>query len=624
MNQEKKKKQGLLSRLQYRFDKLMARGSLMLILLLLAVTLVFVILVSLLGFFFFRGQMEGGLLKIIWESFMRTLDPGNLAGDYDSQNAGYILVMLLSTLYGLFMLSALIGIVSDMLNSKLEQLRRGSSQVMEKQHTLILGFDEHVYTIISELVEANRNVKRSCVVVLSPLDRLHMEESIRFRVPDLGKTQVICRTGDVTSFADLKKAGIKSCKSVIILPRDEDAITIKTLLACNVLLRDLDSKAYITASIYKQENLKAAMSAGESNCEVLYFGKTMARIIAQVAYQPGFSAVLSELLSFHGMEFYLEELAGATGKTYGEVALLMEDACLIGVASGGQTLVNPPPETRFQEGDAVIVLAEDDGAAHLRERLAAIREDRFPPVHCVLKEKRDRILILGSNHLLDDTLEELSAYLLPGSEIVIAARASLGDREGHGGVKISAVQCNPLCRDDLAQLMDRPYDAIIALSDMSKGPEAADADSLIIMLHLSELLRDASPRPTVVSEIRDPINQELAECTHVNDLVIGSNLVSLLMTQISERREMHDVFTELLNETDCEVYIKTALRYAHPGQALSALELTASALRYNESFIGYIKTDEAGKQQIVFNPDKEERILLGERDALIVVAEDFN
>lgn len=601
----------------------MSKGTKMLILLLVVITLVVITLISLIAYFSFNTGFEGGLFHIIWDSFMRTLDPGNLCNDYETHNTGYIVIMILSTLYGIFMTSALIGIIAESLRSKIDQLQRGNSPILEKGHTLLLGFDEHAYTIINELVEANRNVRKSSVVVLAQIDRLQMEEAIRKRLPGTGRTQVICRQGMVDNFTDLRNAGILSCKSILILPQNHDARTIKTLLACNILLRDNKAQTFITASIFSQSNLPAAYSAGGSYCEVLYFERTMARILAQVTYQPGMSAVFSELFSFHGMELYIERIANCGGMKYGDFALSLENACLIGVSRGGVPDINPLPDYVLQDNDAFIVLAEDDHVAAVSHKPVPVDESAFAPMICNIRSQKGHILILGINHLLYDTIDEISAYLAPGSSITIASSCLPKLNHINSEINIKPVQCNILDRGTLANLLHTPYDAIISLSDMSKEPEQSDADSLIIMLHLNDLLKSINPRPAVVSEIRDPINRDLAECTNVNDLVIGSSLISLLMTQISERREMSAILDCLLSEAGSEIHIKSARRYIHPHQKTNVRTLTASVLRYHESFIGYKETMKGSGNGIVFNPSKDKDVLLDEDDFVIVLARDI-
>ena len=72
---------------------------------------------------------------------MRTLDAGTMGGD---TGPGFRIVMLLVTIGGIFIVSTLIGILSNGLEERIENLRKGRSLVLENEHTLILGFTPHV------------------------------------------------------------------------------------------------------------------------------------------------------------------------------------------------------------------------------------------------------------------------------------------------------------------------------------------------------------------------------------------------------------------------------------------------------------------------------------------------
>lgn len=118
---------------------------------------------------------------------MHTLDPGTVAGD--SGTWRYLVTMLVLTLAGLFIVSALIGVIATGIDSKLVDLRRGRSPVIERDHTVILGWSDAVFTVISELTVANESRRRPVVVVLSERDKVEMEDELREKLPDLRGTR---------------------------------------------------------------------------------------------------------------------------------------------------------------------------------------------------------------------------------------------------------------------------------------------------------------------------------------------------------------------------------------------------------------------------------------------------
>jgi hypothetical protein len=152
---------------------------------------------------------------------MRTLDAGTMGSDV---GWGYRLVMfLLPTLGGVFVISTLIGVLTAGVEGKLEELRKGRSRVLENDHTLILGWSPQIFTIISELVIANENRKRGAVIViLADQDKVEMEDAIRDRIEDIRNTRIICRSGSPMDLTDLEIASPHTARSIIVLPPESN------------------------------------------------------------------------------------------------------------------------------------------------------------------------------------------------------------------------------------------------------------------------------------------------------------------------------------------------------------------------------------------------------------------
>ncbi|MEV4567613.1 hypothetical protein AB0K12_27920 [Nonomuraea sp. NPDC049419] len=110
-----------------------------------------------------EADENGGWAGVV--SLLRTLDPGTMGGDQGS--AVFLALMPLVTIGGIFLVSALIGILTTGLDKRIAKLRKGRSRLIERGHTIVLGWSDQVFTIISELVKANQSERRSCVVVLA-------------------------------------------------------------------------------------------------------------------------------------------------------------------------------------------------------------------------------------------------------------------------------------------------------------------------------------------------------------------------------------------------------------------------------------------------------------------------
>ena len=143
-------------RFSYWFDHYMSKGTGALVALLFATTVAVAVVVALLSRLF-APDASGSVGTSLWNSFMRIIDAGNVSGDYESHNALYVLLMIAATVCGLFVTSILIGIINAACEARLERLRRGNSRVLEKGHTVILGYGEHLSTVLTELAVAGEN-----------------------------------------------------------------------------------------------------------------------------------------------------------------------------------------------------------------------------------------------------------------------------------------------------------------------------------------------------------------------------------------------------------------------------------------------------------------------------------
>src|SRR4051812_6814462 len=193
-------------RARYAFDNTMSRGTPALVGWLATVTAILVALftvIVLIGGFApedANGKRPGPIAQA-FKTVLHALDPGTVAGD--TGKWPFLLAMFLITIGGLFVVSALIGVIATGLDNKIQDLRKGRSFVIESDHTLVLGWSESVFTILSELRAANESERDPVVVVMSELDRVQMEDQIRAKVGHMGKTRVVCRTGSAIDLADL-------------------------------------------------------------------------------------------------------------------------------------------------------------------------------------------------------------------------------------------------------------------------------------------------------------------------------------------------------------------------------------------------------------------------------------
>ena len=622
----------LADRLRYRFDNTISRGTVALIgwLFVLLAALVFAssLVVYATGVAPEAGGRRLGFLETLWLSLMRTIDPGGVGGDQGSWP--FLLSMLAVTAGGILVFSTLIGVIFTGIDSKLDELRKGRSFVVEKGHTVVYGWSLEVFSVVSELIVANESRPSSCVAVLAQKDKVEMEDEIRDRVGKKKNTRVVCRTGDPIDIDDLERVNPHEARSIIVLPpegEDADSRVIKTILALTNNPNRRKEPYHIVSRMREPENLGVAQMVGGAEVELVPVDDLIARITAQTCRQSGLSVVYTDLLDFGGDEIYFRHEPRLVEIAFGEALTAFESCSLIGLRKGdGRIELNPPMETEITAEDALILIAEDDSAIALSENAdpkidaGAIRK---PKPH---REKPERTLILGWNDRAPKLIAHLDRYVSPGSEVTVVTPEGAGlptrfDELEHQTVNVHTG--NTSNRRTLDALEVPAYDHVIVLS-YSEGSDA-DSRTLVSLLHLREIAERSGRSFSIVSEMLDDRNRELAEIARADDFIVSDRLVSLMMCQVSENKEYAAVFEELIDPEGSELYLKPAEEYVRPGVTLSFYTVVEAVRRRGEVAVGYRVKAEAGDPRMSYgvrlNPAKSRRIEFVEGDKVIVLAE---
>ncbi|HLP11118.1 MAG TPA: hypothetical protein VK177_04240 [Flavobacteriales bacterium] len=624
-------------KMRYRFDNLMSKGPIAMIGLLACMSLIVVLIAA--GIIALFGISPAGEDPLTfgegtWQSLMRTMDAGTVGGDV---GAGYRTVGLIVTIGGIFIFSALIGVLSNGINEKLEELRKGKSFVIEKDHTLILGWSSKIFTIISELVIANENQKNPRIVILSEREKVEMEDEIRNKLEDLRNTKVICRQGSPNDLVDLGIVNPHSAKSIIVLAPEEgnpDPLTIKTILAITNNPERREEPYHIIAEIKNEKNLEVAKMVGKDEVELVLTDDVIGRIMVQTSRQSGLSIVYTELMDFDGAEIYFNEEKSLIGKTYAEVIFAYVDSTVMGLQfANGDVKINPDMNYVLQPGDKVIAITEDD------DTLVASK-DKTPPINEAAivnlnseKKESERILMLGWNKRAFIIIREMDNYVSQGSYMKVVSTFD-NDRDDIlsiaktlKNIKLEFMHADTTARTVIDGLDVTSYNSVQLLCYKEHMEiQDADAQTLISLLHIRRIMEETGKDMKIVSEMLDLRNRDLAEVTKADDFIVSDKLISLLMSQVSENKYLMRVFEDLFDVDGSEIYLKPMSDYIKPGSTVDFYTVLESARRKGQTAIGYrlaaLSYDSSKAYGINANPVKTKTHTFTEEDKLIVLAED--
>jgi voltage-gated potassium channel Kch len=626
------------ARLRYAFDNYMSRGTIALIggLFVLSVLVILIVSVAIAisGALGESSATEGlSFPELVWRSLLRTLDPGTMGGDQGSVT--FLLAMLTVTLGGIFVISTLIGVISNGIQGKLDELRKGRSVVLENDHTVILGWSAQIFEIIGEIVLANANRRGRCIVILAERDKVEMETEIRARVPGTRTTRVVCRSGSPMELADLAIANLQDARSVIVMSPerdDPDTDVIKTLLAVTNDPTRRSEPYRIVAEVRDARNVEVARLASRGEAQLVLGGELIGRIAAQTCRQPGLSVVYGDLLDFGGDEIYFAQVPALAGKSFGDALAGFRDSALIGLAPAeGTPHLNPPMDTQIGTDDQLIFIARDDDAI--------VQSDPPPGTPSedliILREhdplKPDATLVLGWNSRTGGLLVELDRYAAAGSKLtVLADGPRVADAVLAIGRRLTCLeldyrQAETTDREVLDSVTAEGYDHVVVMSYADfLDEQRADALTLVTLLHLRDIEAQRGESFTIVSEMLDVRNRALAQVTRADDFIVSGKLVSQQMSQLAENPALRPVFDDLFDEQGSEIYLKPAGDYVRLGEPVDFYAVVESGRRRGEVCFGYRLLSQAEDAErnygVVMNPDKSAALIFTVPDKIIVFA----
>jgi voltage-gated potassium channel Kch len=425
---------------------------------------------------------------------------------------------------------------------------------------------------------------------------------------------------------------------VVLGPEDDDpdSAVIKTILAITNNPHRRAEPYHIVAEINDPRNLRVARMVGGGEAELVLTGQLIARIIAQTCRQSGLSVVYTELLDFEGDEIYFRDEPGVVGKTFGEVLLAYEDSAVLGICPvGGTPQLNPPMDTVYRPGDNVIAISTDDDTLHLSGLASVPIDDSAIQLRPDEPQTPERTLILGWNNRAPDIINQLDTYVAPGSSLTVVADRPAEALPPDGEPWCSLENQHQTVQFVLGDTTDRnlldglnvsSYQHVVVLPYSDTLPmQRADARTLITLLHLRDIASHVDRPFAIVSEMLDVRNRALAEVTRTDDFIVSDRLISLMLSQVAENKELNMVFDDLFDPAGSEIFLKHASNYVALGRPVSFYTVVEAARRRGETALGYrlkaLINDPNLGHGVVVNPDKSKLVTFGERDRIIVLAE---
>ncbi|KAJ6952662.1 ion channel CASTOR-like isoform X1 [Populus alba] len=619
--------------------------------------LVATLLVICLGGLALFGVTDDNLADCLWLSWTFVADSGNHA---NTEGIGPRLVSVSISFGGMLIFAMMLGLVSDSISEKFDSLRKGRSEVVEQNHTLILGWSDKLGSLLNQLGIANESLGGGIVVVMAERDKEEMEMDIAKMEFDFKGTSVICRSGSPLILADLKKVSVSKARAIVVLAEDgnadqSDARALRTVLSLTGVKEGL--KGHIVVELSDLDNEVLVKLVGGDLVKTVVAHDVIGRLMIQCARQPGLAQIWEDILGFENCEFYIKRWPQLHGMQFEDILISFPDAipCGIKVAScDGKIILNPEDSYVLQEDDEILVIAEDDDS-YAPAALPTVWRGSLPK-DFIGPKSAEKILFCGWRRDMEDMIMVLDAFLAPGSELWMFNDVPENEREKKlidGGLDLSRLENiqlvnregNAVIRRHLESLPLQSFDSILILADESVEDSAIQADSrsLATLLLIRDIqskrlpmvnqvrrgtfsqgswigeMQQASDKSVIISEILDPRTKNLLSMSKISDYVLSNELVSMALAMVAEDQQINDVLEELFADEGNELQIRQADLYLSEGEELSFYEVLLRARQRREIVIGYRA---ANAEKAVINPPaKSERRRWSLKDVFVVIAE---
>ena len=205
-----------------------------------------------------------------------------------------------------------------------------------------------------------------------------------------------------------------------------------------------------------------------------------------------------------------------------------------------------------------------------------------------LRSKPERTLVLGYSANVQSMLDDLAGYVASGSSVTLVADVDVPMLEVPAGLTVQTRRADTSSRIVLETLGVQDYDHVLVLAYRDDlDVQAADAKTLVTLLHLRDIADRDGFSISIVSEMLDDRNRELAEVTRPDDFIVSDRLASLMIAQVSESRALISVFEQLFSSGGNEVYLRPAELYVDPGAEVDFYTVVGAAARKQETAIGF-------------------------------------
>lgn len=621
---------------------------------------------------------QASIQESLWRSWIWIADPD---GGESALPGGHAVGVVVS-IGGMLIFALLLSLITSAFEDFLWQIRHGSIPVVEGDHIVILGYERSAIWMIEELCCAMETSGGGLIAILSTEGKAEVESWIQHADIDLRNSSVVVRSGLPYNEEDLTRVAVQTARRIVVLAnrkisREEaDAQTLNVLLTLQGLdyTNSKDRCTIVECCLVRNQNLFRSLASGPM--QVLATQDFLGQLLVEASRQRGLSQVISQTLGFEGMEFYIAEVHGIEGWTFGDLLFALGQSIPIGYMDHGQAVLVPSMEYIFSGHEQLICLSEDAStlaksiSPGTREKVLKRRranqmkrtvspgtmKDQATPL------KETITVIIGWNEGIGSIVHEVDQAVGADSTVLIYSPQEADVREEYldscqvrlnykyQNVTVEHVEGALGARYKLEDLPLEKAQKIFILADkMSNCEDEADRLTVATLLQVRDILRVRKTCQTDLVILPQVLGRRAEKNCWKSGLIdyINSNrLACQVLAQVCQSPNICCVFAELLLGNTARICIRKLSDYLtedetqfpvspkRSGDSHESLKVTFSGIqnivaKAGEVAIGWSRAKEKLKGHKVIegqmiwelNPAQwEEERSWSESDMIVVVA----
>lgn len=616
---------------QKQLSKSVGRQLLFLFLIVGSLVLLFGLLFAALGVNFTQGN-------VFWFSILTLLGPDSLC-TIEKESSLIKGISLLLTFIGIIIFNGIIiAIVVSTIHSYFDEIRKGTGKVHEENTITILGWNELVPIILSELnLYCKTENKKLTVVILTEEPRHEYIQLIKIN----RYIEILFRTGFCYKTSDLKRLNLIHSRSTLVFYDSskkenldfltQDSYVIKTFISLHSLF--LENKVTSIPVLLNFNEIQNSVYLDYiQDRNTLFFNRNYynAKFISLLLLDSNYYYIFHELLSYEGSEIYFHK-QNFEGKTFQSILESNSSVIPIGIRCKNDIILVPNQNLKLEIDDELIVISDSEKSIKFQEAAKEKENIVFLLEQNIEKTEKEVIAIIGMNSRVLFVIEEFEKM---GRKIFIYAN------ETELKWKSKVAKLNSLEENDIfiypcefiseSQIMEQipleKFDKILVLSSEEIPEEGKsysdDTDTLFKVLKLIHLKKKNPEiyKYEILCEIQNPENEEIIRKIPESNFnyVLGNLIVAKILNMELINPGILKIYEQLLQKGGVDLNIKSLSTFLDIEADFETLLVNFFEQR-KVILIGYI---ECKTNSIFMNPPKS-NILYPEDQIIYLEQSDY-